>query len=252
MIKNIIYNSLAFFLPKGILNLLGSLKSLESLRDWLFDRKTVLKPISFITWNNLNFYFRAPLQILRKARISGIENSLTRSMIRLINKDSNIIDVGSNYGFITLACSSFIRNGRGKIFSFECDINCYKNLESSIFKNGFNNIELFNEFVGNKNDNTTKTVDSLIHGHCKKIDMIKIDTDGTDLECLEGCERIIKDYGPIIIIEINNNLNQIVKYLLKSRYEFFYDQHLKEIDIKSKNIIPNLFCSRYNLKTLKF
>ena len=248
MIKNIIYNCLAFFLPKRILNLLGSLKSLEFLRDWLFDRKTVLKPISFITWNNLNFYFRAPLQILRKARTSGIENSLTKSMIRLINKDSNVIDIGSNYGFITLACSNFIRNGRGKVFSFECDINCYKNLESSILKNGVNNIELFNEFVGNKNTNAIKTVDSLIYGYCKKIDMIKIDTDGTDLECLEGCEQIIKDFGPIIIIEINNNLNQIVKYLLKSRYEFFYDQHLREIDITSKNTIPNLFCSKYNLK----
>ena len=247
MIKNIIYNSLAFFLPKNILNFLGSLKSLESLRDWLFDRKTVLKPISFITWNNLNFYFQAPLQILRKARINGIESSLTKSIIRLINKDSNVIDIGSNYGFITLACSNFVRNGRGRVFSFECDINCYKNLKSSILKNEFDNIELFNEFIGNKNTSTIKTVDSLIYGHCKKIDMIKIDTDGTDFECLEGCEQIIKEFDPIIVIEINNNFNQIVEYLLKSRYKFFYDQHLREIDITAKNMMPNLFCSRNNL-----
>ena len=76
MIKNIIYNSLAFVLPKSILHFLGSLNGLEFLRDWLFDRKKVLKPISFITWNNLQFYFRAPLQILRKAKINGIEVSL--------------------------------------------------------------------------------------------------------------------------------------------------------------------------------
>ena len=113
---------------------LGSLNSLESFRDWLFDRKKVLKPISAITWNNSNFYFRAPLQILRKAKINGIESSLTKSIIRLINKNSNVIDIGSNYGFITLACSNFIRNGRGKVFSFECDVNCFKNLESSIKK----------------------------------------------------------------------------------------------------------------------
>ena len=249
MIKNIIYNSLAFLLPKSILNLLGSLNSLEFFRDWLFDRKKVLKPISFITWNNLKFYFRAPLQILRKAKINGIESSLTKSIIRLINKDSNVIDIGSNYGFITLACSNFIRNGRGKVFSFECDVNCYKNLESSIKKNAFDNIELFNAFVGNKNTSTVKTVDSLIHSQRKKIDLIKIDTDGTDLECLEGCEKIIKESDPIIVIEINNNFNQIVGYLLKSSYKFFYDQHLREIDITSKNIIPNLFCSRYSLKT---
>ena len=230
------------------MNFLGSLNGLEFLRDWLFDRKKVLKPISFITWNNLKFYFRAPLQILRKAKINGIESSLTKSIIRLINKDSNVIDIGSNYGFITLACSNFIRDGRGKVFSFECDVNCYKNLESSIKRNAFDNIELFNAFVGNKNTSIIKTVDSLIHGHCKKIDLIKIDTDGTDLECLEGCEKIIKESDPIIVIEVNNNFNQIVGYLLKIRYNFFYDQHLREIDITSKNIIPNLFCSRYSLK----
>ena len=249
MIKNIIYNSLVFLLPKSILNFLGSLNSLESFRDWLFDRKKVLKPIRFITWNNLNFYFRAPLQILRKAKINGIENSLTKSIIRLINKNSNVIDIGSNYGFITLACSNFIRSGRGRVFSFECDVNCYKNLESSIKKNAFDNIELFNAFVGNKNTSTVKTVDSLIYGHCKKIDLIKIDTDGTDLECLEGCEKIIKESDPIIVIEINNNFNQIVGYLLKSSYKFFYDQYLREIDISSKSSIPNLFCSRHSLKT---
>ena len=231
------------------MNFLGSLNSLEFLRDWLFDRKKVLKPISFITWNNLKFYFRAPLQILRKAKINGIESSLTKSIIRLINKDSNVIDIGSNYGFITLVCSNFIRSGRGKVFSFECDVNCYKNLELSIKKNAFDNIELFNAFVGNKNTSTVKTVDNLIYGHCKKIDLIKIDTDGTDLECLEGCEKIIKEFDPIIVIEINNNFNQIVGYLLKSSYKFFYDQHLSEIDITSKNSIPNLFCSRHSLKT---
>lgn len=203
------------------MNFLGSLNSLKFLRDWLFDRKKVLKPISFITWNNLKFYFRAPLQILRKAKINGIESSLTKSIIRLINKDSNVIDIGSNYGFITLACSNFIRDGRGKVFSFECDVNCYKNLESSIKRNAFDNIELFNAFVGNKNTSIIKTVDSLIHGHCKKIDLIKIDTDGTDLECLEGCEKIIKESDPIIVIEVNNNFNHIVGYLLKIRYNFF-------------------------------
>ena len=134
MIKNIIYNSLAFLLPGNILNFLGSLNSLEFFRDWLFDRKKILKPMSFITWNNLKFYFRAPLQILRKAKINGIESSLTKSIIRVINKDSNVIDIGSNYGFITLACSKFIRSGKGKVFSFECDVKCYKNLESSIKK----------------------------------------------------------------------------------------------------------------------
>ena len=81
LIKHIIYNTAASLLPKWIINILGSMKNLESLRDWLFDRNTALKPVSLITWNNLEFYFRAPLQILRKARINGIENSLTKSIL---------------------------------------------------------------------------------------------------------------------------------------------------------------------------
>ena len=56
----------------------------------------------------------------------------------------------------------------------------------SIIENNLKNIELYNQFVGGENNNTTKTVDSLIYDHCKKIDLIKIDTDGTDLDCLKG------------------------------------------------------------------
>ena len=243
-----IYNIIVFLLPKRVITFLGSLKILENTRDWLFDRNLVLKPVNLISWNNIQFYFRAPLQILRKAKTKGIENSLTRSIIHLINVDSNVIDIGSNYGFITLACSKYIQNGGGKVFSFECDVKYFKNLESSILINEFDNIQLFNEFVGKANIGNTKTVDSLIFTDCKSLDLIKIDTDGTDLECLEGCRQIIGAYNPIIVIEINDNFDQITKFLSKSGYEFFYDQYLNKIDLKSTKTIPNLFSSKYSLK----
>ena len=184
---------------------------------------------------------------MRKARINGIESSLTRSIIKLINIESNVIDIGANYGFLTLVCSQYVKNGGGKIYSFECDENCFKNLEFSIVENNLKNIELYNQFVGDENNNTTKTVDSLIYDHCKKIDLIKIDTDGTDLNCLKGCDKILKAFKPIIVIEINDNLEQIIKFLIKIGYKFFYDQYLKEIDRTKKNIIPNLFSSNYQL-----
>ena len=230
------------------MNILGSSNSLKPLRDWLFDRNRVLKPRSLITWNNLEFYFQAPLQILRKARINGIENSLTKSILRIINKDSHIIDIGSNYGFITLACSSYVSNGKGIVFSIECDTSCYKNLESSVTKNRLNNIELYNEFVGDQINRDMKTVDSLIYSKCENIDVIKIDTDGTDLECLKGCAQIMKEFHPVIVIEINNNFDQIVKYLREMGYGYFYDQFLRKVDHKINNNIPNLFGSKYDLK----
>ena len=230
-----------------MINVLGSLESIRPLRDWLFDRKKVLKPKNLIEWNNLNFYFRAPLQILRKANLNGIESSLTRSIIKLINLESNVIDIGANYGFITLVCSKYVKNGGGKVYSFESNEIFSKNLESSIIENNLTNTKLYNQFVGDKNTSTTKTVDSLIFEHCKKIDLIKIDTDGTDLNCLKGCDKIIKAFKPIIVIEINNNLEQIIKFLIQKGYQYFYDQRLIKIDHRKKNIIPNLFSSNYQL-----
>ena len=230
-----------------MINVLGSLESIRPLRDWLFDRKKVLKPKNLIEWNNLNFYFRAPLQILRKANLNGIESSLTRSIIKLINLESNVIDIGANYGFITLVCSKYVKNGGGKVYSFESNEIFSKNLESSIIENNLTNTKLYNQFVGDKVTSTTKTVDSLIFEHCKKIDLIKIDTDGTDLNCLKGCDKIIKAFKPIIVIEINNNLEQIIKFLIQKGYQYFYDQRLIKIDHRKKNIIPNLFSSNYQL-----
>ena len=246
MIKNFIYSLLVYLLPKKMINILGSSELIRPLRDWLFDREKVLKPKNLIKWNNLNFYFRAPLQILRKARINGIESSLTRSIVKLINIESNVIDIGANYGFITLVCSKYVKNGGGRVYSFEHNKIFFKNLESSIIENNLKNIELYNQFVGDKNNNTTKTVDSLIYEHCKKIDLIKIDTDGTDLNCLKGCVKIIKAFKPIIVIEVNNNLEQIIRFLIHTGYGFFYDQYLKKIDHR-KISIPNLVSSRYQL-----
>ena len=143
---------------------------------------------------------------------------------------------------------SFFRSG-DLYTNLVSDLNIFlKNLESSIIENNLKNIELYNQFVGDENNNTTKTVDSLIYDHCKKIDLIKIDTDGTDLDCLKGCDKILKAFKPIIVIEINNNLEQIIKFLKQIGYKFFYDQYLKEIDQTKKIIVPNLFSSIYQLK----
>jgi len=250
LIKHIIYNTTVSLLPKNLLITLGSLKIFESLRDWLFDRNKILKPCSLISWNNLEFYFHAPLQILRKARMTGIENSLTQAILKVIDKDSSIIDIGANYGFITLACSKYICDGEGIIYSFECDTNYFKNLKSSIAKNNLTNIEYFNVFIGNRDDENAKTVDSFISDKCDNVGLIKIDTDGTDLDCLKGCSKIIKRFQPVIVIEINNNLDEIADYLKILGYEYFYNQFFKKIEFEADthDRLPNLLCSTHEFE----
>ena len=249
MLKNLLYNLTIFIFPKRLVNILGSSKNLKFLRDWFFDRNIILKPDGFITWNNYEFYFYAPLQILNRAKKKGIENSLTRAILSLINNESEVIDIGSNYGFITLVCSMYVSNENGKIYSFECENDIYKNLESSIKKNNFKNIELHNVIIGNKNSDDIRTVDSLIFDQCKNINLIKIDTDGDDLDCLKGCAKIVEKFHPVVVIEINNNLDEIVDYLMAKEYTHFYDQFFKEIKSDTAHLdhIPNLIASRKEL-----
>ena len=53
------------------------------------------------------------------------------------------------------------------------------------------------------------------------IDLIKIDTDGSDLESSKGCSEIIFKCHPVIVIESNDNLELIVNYVKKCRNHYY-------------------------------
>ena len=60
------------------------------------------------------------------------------------------------------------------------------------------------------------------------IDLIKIDTDGSDLESSKGCPEIVFKYHSVIVIESNDNLELIVNYVKKCGYHYYYNQYLVE------------------------
>ena len=201
--------------------------------------------LGFIYWDEEEFYFYASPQVLYRAKKRGIENSLLRAIIKIINNNSNIIDIGANYGFLTIVLAKYVSERNGKIFSFECDNNIFEFLKKSIDKNNLTNVELFNYFMGELNINNIKTVNSLLSKSDVSIDLIKIDTDGSDLESLRGCSEIIFKYHPVIIIEINDNLELIANYLKKCGYNYYYNQYLVEYGEKDLNQeeVPNLIAS---------
>ena len=80
----------------------------------------------------------------------------------------------------------------------------------------------------------------------KKIMLIKMDTDGHDFECLCSSEKIIKRQFPLIIIEMTENKNNIHQKLINLGYQYFYNQHYKEI--VNANYPPNLVASIQPLK----
>ena len=248
--KYFLYKTILLIFPSHLINFLKNTAIFKPIKDWLFGKNRDLKSSAFIEWNGFKFYFFAHPKVLLRASKYGIESSLTRAMLKIIKPCSNVIDIGSNYGFIAMVLGSYINKPGGTLFSFECNKEVYINLQASIKKNDLTNIKTYNLFLGAKDEGDIHTVDKILKDKMVDINLIKIDTDGSDLDCLKGCSKIIDKNHPIIVIEINNNLENIIKYLSEMEYKFFYNQFFKCINNEMLNLteVPNLIASVTDLK----
>ena len=79
-----------------------------------------------------------------------------------------------------------------------------------------------------------------------KIDLIKIDTNGSEVAIVETLLPIIKRDKPILIIE-NNNIETIYKYLLKYNYKKYCVTNNKLIIHRNQNN-PNIIFKSTKLK----
>jgi len=80
----------------------------------------------------------------------------------------------------------------------------------------------------------------------KKINGLKIDTEGEDLKVLQGSFKLIEKFKPKIIIEVrNNNKSDIKKFFEKLDYELFSINDLKnKVDLNNLAIdrVLNIYC----------
>lgn len=141
-----------------------------------------------------------------------------------------VIDAGAHIGLFSLLASKKI-GSRGKVFSFEPVAGTRELLQKNIAVNKVDNIVIAPYALG-KNDreiefnvsdntgessarhlkNSTKekikqiTLDKfLLNNSVKKVDFIKADIEGMERDLLEGAEKTIKKFKPIISICIYHN-----------------------------------------------
>ena len=75
----------------------------------------------------------------------------------------------------------------------------------------------------------------------KKIKGIKIDTEGHELEVLEGAQTCIRNHKPDIILEINENCFDMCLNLLKKEgYNFYFIDEIEQKIIKIEKFNFNL------------
>jgi hypothetical protein len=50
-------------------------------------------------------------------------------------------------------------------------------------------------------------------------DFVKIDTEGKELQVLQGMQKILRNKSKFLIIEINNNFNEVVLFFKKFNFK---------------------------------
>ncbi len=267
-------------IPKNIRYKIGKTKALKVFRDFILRKNGVYKESGVHINRRYNDYevsfkFYGSIKVASKALQSGIENKMLRNSMQLIHnctndlKDLVILDVGANFGYLSLVWAKSICKS-GSVISFEPNINVYNTLSKSINENKLQHIiKAENLAVGNENklielymnDSTSNTINSnsnnsintvkmvkvdsyVKENQLSKCDLIKIDVDGIEYDILKGCINTLKTIKPIFIVETNND-NKIVTFFLENDYKVL-NSDLKEYS--PQEVLPlNIFCiPKYN------
>lgn len=116
-------------------------------------------------------------------------------------------DLGAAEGYYVLVFTRCLGNG-AKIFAFEPDLLCVKQLEETINYNKlFNRVEIISKYIGSDSANNNEvSLDSLIeYRKLPPPDILKIDIEGAELKALRGAESILRNHRPKIILEIHSH-----------------------------------------------
>lgn len=169
------------------------------------------------------YYLPNDNYIGQRIEVEKYEPYETQLILRQTKKGNIVIDVGANIGYYTVLLADRIGK-TGKIYAFEPDKANFKILKKNVEANNLKNVEIINVAVGSKagkiklhkskenlgdhklygNGKEVKEVkiiklDDFLKG--KKIDLMKIDTQGWEPEVVVGSKELIKKNKPTIFLE---------------------------------------------------
>jgi FkbM family methyltransferase len=192
------------------------------------------------------------------------EQELIEFFYDQIGEDYNIIDIGAQSGSFTLM-SKFLP--KTNWYSFEPDPLNFKLLKDNVEGNDIKNVNIYNKAIGknigesflnicinhrglNTMGNDLKrfsindcdkieievdTLDNIFEN--TRVDLIKIDTEGSEYDILLGAKNILKKYKPKILLEYHNQNLEQCGYNISILNEL-----LKDLNYKiSKKIDDNVF-----------
>ena len=218
---------------------------------------------------------------------SNYEFNETNLVKKVIKPGWTVIDVGANFGWYSIHFSQLVGQN-GKVFVFEPVPETYEELNSNIKLNSSQNIKVFNFALGNKDGSisfgvpafdggsgasseflkyskrirtTMRQLDDVMkEQNINKVDFIKVDIEGGELNMLKGAEKLLEHFRPKILIEIvdihcqrfGHSPVDVYQFLINKGYNgvFIGNEYTKEktnikIDELVKPNIKNLLNGNY-------
>ena len=218
-----IYGRLQRSLPAGVRAWIGRSQLTAPFRRWfLWPRGAGRLVGTNVLFEGHRFHFAAPLKVTTSVRQNGgIENGLCRLVLSECGSGAVALDVGANYGFISLVMACAV-GAKGTVHAFEADTEIASALAENIRLNNFEDrCRVVEGFVGDTCDGRGRlTVDDYVSRvGLERVDFLKIDVDGPDHQVLEGARKTLQRFHPVVVIEMTNEQPAILALLRELGYE---------------------------------
>lgn len=197
---------------------------------------------------------------------------------RWVHPGAVVLDVGANFGYYSIRLASAMQ-GNGQIFAFEPCKTTFSRLRTNIALNHLESVihaipcglsekagvAYLDQTDGNSGAATLSvqakgdaieldTLDHFCHANeIRRIDVIKVDVEGSELRVIEGGREMLSHHQPIIMIEFNSSalegagtsIGQLEDLLQALGYRLFTTKRERLLPFHSapqKPILTNVFC----------
>jgi len=216
----------------------------------------------------------------RPLREGQFETAEAAFVGKYLQPGMTVLDIGAHHGLYTLLASLRVANG-GRVFSFEPSARERKALLQHVRFNRCKNVSVQDVALGNENQeaklyvvegsqtgcnslrppvvasstspariNVVRLDDWLIGQSIDRVDFIKLDVEGGERAALQGAERLIERFRPVLFAEVQDirtrpwgyPAKEIIEQMIQKKYKWFGmapDGLLSALDVSASEFDGN-------------